>query len=68
MALVKSIGSAISMTYFFQWAVFTKELLDQDIFCIQLQAQEHSERKFQELEPAEEEPAPEPSVNLNELD
>ena len=55
------------MTYIYQWIVFSKELIDQDIFCIQLKAQEYLEKKFLDLEPVEEEPAPEPVYDLNEL-
>ena len=56
------------MTYVYQWIVFSKELIDQDILFTKLNVQEYLEKKFLDQEPAEEEPAPEPVVNLNELD
>ena len=56
------------MTFLYQWIVFTKVLLDQEIFYTQLKAQEHLERKSQQLGPVEDEPAPEPVEDLNSFD
>ena len=56
------------MTYLYQWIVSRKELIDQDILFTKLDVQEYLNKKFLDQEPAEEEPAPEPVYNLNELD
>ena len=56
------------MTSIYRWVELTRELLDQDIFRLQLLAQAFSEERFTLQEPEEAEPAPEPVGDLNELD
>ena len=56
------------MTYCYRWFTLAQELIDQDILFTKLNVQEYLEKKFLDQEPAEEEPAPEPLLDLNELD
>ena len=46
----------------------TKELLEEDVFRLQLLAQELLEERFTLQEPVEADPAPELVSDLNELD
>ena len=56
------------MTYCYCWFTLAQELIDQDILFVKLDVQDYLNKKYQEQEPAEEEPAAEPEVNLDELD
>ena len=56
------------MTYCYHWLTFSQELIDQDVLYTKLKVQEYLWKKYLDQEPAEEEPAPEPVVDLNELD
>ena len=56
------------MTYCYHWLTFGQQLIDQDILFTKLKVQEYLWKKYLDQEPAEEEPAPKPVVDLNELD
>ena len=56
------------MTYCYHWLSFSQDLVDQDAVLTKLTVNKYLWEKIQEQEPAEEEPSPEPAIDLNELD